>query len=100
MCVIIVTMLTVLGPKVPLGNACSHSATCNTTGAECRRGFCICPPDYYYVDDQCSMYSVVVVLNNLTCPQCHVVVVVAFVPARQLLNKRPIQCVSCSSCIK
>ena len=56
--VVIVIMPTILGPKVPLTSACSDSAMCNTTGAECRRGFCICPPDYYYVDDQCSTYVV------------------------------------------
>ena len=40
--------------KVALGDACSQTSMCNTTGAECRRGFCICPPDYYYIDNQCS----------------------------------------------
>ena len=50
--------------KVPLGGACAQSSMCNTTGAECRRGRCICPPDYYYIDDQCSTSLLVVVNNN------------------------------------
>ena len=47
-------LMTVSVEKVPLEAVCDRSSMCNTSGSECRRGRCICPPGTYHVDDQCS----------------------------------------------
>ena len=50
----VVIAATVAVVKVPLGSFCHETSMCSTSAAECRRQRCICPPDFYQLDHECS----------------------------------------------
>ena len=54
-----------LGQKIPLRQTCRPDDICKDANAECKNSVCLCKPDFFESDGECSEYWHSCHLNNI-----------------------------------